>query len=580
MSSRADRTDRRLACETTAARPHFIIAGGLATLTACVIVAQAALLAHIIASAAFGHATVADLRGSIVALAAVLALRALLSGGFELSGKLAASRVMAELRGRLADKLLIRRPGRAPGERTGELAATAIQGVDALDGYFSGYLPSLALAVTVPIAVLIWVVRIDLVTALILALTIPILITFMILIGLRAQSVTQRRWRTLTLLSSHFLDVVAGLETLRAHRRESAQAETLRTVGENYRRETMNTLRLAFLSALVLELCAMIGTALVAATIGIQLTEGDLTLTAGLTVLLLAPEMYAPLRQVGQQFHASADGLAAAERMLNVLDGPGLIDAAVLPSGSATGPVPDPRQEPLRLENVNFAYPDGPSATSAGDAAEVLHDVTFTFAPAQTVALVGRSGAGKSTVAALALRLADPTAGTVSCGDRDLREVPVSAWRSQTAWVPQTTTLFTGTLAENIALAQPRATPQQILRAAASAGLSELVSALPDGLGTAVGEGGRQLSAGQRQRIALARAFLADAALVVLDEPTANLDPATARSLGNSILELSRGRMMLLITHDRELAGRADQVLELGDGAITPPRMDLFAVAA
>ena len=322
-----------------------------------VIVAQAVLLAHIISASAVGHEPLSALRGSLIALIAVIALRALLAGSFELSGRIGAVRVMSELRLRLTRRLLIDRPGRSPRERTGELAAASVQGIDSLENYFAGYLPSLVLAAAVPLAVLVYLAGVDLVAAVILAITIPVLVIFMILIGMGAQSRTRSRWQALTLLSSHFLDVVQGLETLRAHRREEAQAEILEDVGERYRRETMGTLRLAFMSALVLELCAMLGTALVAATIGVQLIGGNLTLDAGLVVLLLAPELYNPLRAVGQQFHASADGLAAAGRVLAVLD-----EREPLPLAEHPRPAGDPRTQPLRFECVTFSYPSRPGA--------------------------------------------------------------------------------------------------------------------------------------------------------------------------------------------------------------------------
>jgi ABC-type transport system involved in cytochrome bd biosynthesis fused ATPase/permease subunit len=307
----------------------------------------------------------------------------------------------------------------------------------------------------------------------------------------------------------------------------------------------------------VLELCAMVGTGLVAATIGVQLTGGHLGLDAGLTVLLLAPELYAPLRQVGQQFHASADGLAAAGSLLAVLDEPGLL------SGGESGPrgrfLPQSRAA-LEFQHASFTYPGRPG--------EVLHELNLTIAPQEFVAVTGSSGAGKSTLAALALRLADPTSGAVTWGEVDLREIPLDDWRAQTAWVPQRVKLFSGTLADNIALADPTASPERIRCAAAAAGLAALVDALPEGLGTEIGDGGRTISAGQAQRVALARAFLSDAALVVLDEPTANLDTQTAAGVADAITQLAEGRTMLVITHDRRLAAQAARTIELTDGAL------------
>jgi thiol reductant ABC exporter CydD subunit len=573
------RIDRRLLHESRAARAQLWLAAGLGVAMAATVVAQAALLAHVIASAAVHHAPLAlaetgmpakgqrppaSVTGSLAALAAVIVARALLAGAFEASGRIGATRVMSELRGRLAEQLLIRAPVSRVEDRTGELAAAAVQGVDALEAYFAGYLPQLVLGAAVPAAILLWVAPVDAVAAGVLALTIPLLIVFMILLGKGAQARARSRWRALALLSGHFLDVVRGLATLRAFRREAAQAETIERVSERYRVETMGTLRVAFLSALVLELCAMLGTALVAVTIGLQLDGGHLSLQAGLTVLLLAPELYGPLRAVGQQFHASADGMAAAERIFAVLDAPSALVAPPLAAvsttalGSGGSRVPDPALAPLRFEAVSFAYPDRRMP--------VLSELELELQAGRTTALVGPSGVGKSTVAALVLRLADPTAGRVSCGGCDLREIAPEAWREHVAWVPQRTRLFAGTIAQNIALAVPGAARARISAAAHAAGLEELLAQLPGGLETRVGEGGRGLSAGQAQRVGLARAFLRDAPLVVLDEPTAHLDADTAAAVGDAIAQLAEGRTTLLIAHDASLVARAERTVTLQHG--------------
>jgi ATP-binding cassette subfamily C protein CydD len=557
----SQRVDRRLARESRAARTQLRLAGGLGVAMAATVVAQAALLAHVIASAAVHHTALARLTGALTALAAVIAVRALLAGAFEATGRRGATRVMSELRGRLAEQLLERSPVSRVADRTGELAAAAVQGVDALEAYFAGYLPQLVLAAAVPVAILVWVAPLDAIAAGLLALTIPLLILFMVLVGRGAQARARARWRALALLSGHFLDVVRGLPTLRAYRREAAQAQTLERVGEHYRTETMGTLRVAFLSALVLELCAMVGTALVAVTIGLQLDSGHLGLQAGLTVLLLAPELYGPLRTVGQQFHASTDGMAAAERIFAVLDAPPALaqaPAAAVPPSAGGRVTPDPAREPLRFERVSFSYPDRPGP--------VLDGLDLELEPGRITALVGPSGAGKSTIAALALRLADPTAGRVSCGGRDLRELTPEAWRARVAWVPQRTRLFAGTLAQNIALAEPGAGRERILAAARAAGLAELLDQLPEGLHTRIGEGGRGLSAGQAQRVGLARAFLRDAPLVVLDEPTAHLDSDTAAAVGETIARLTADRTTLLIAHDARLARSAPRVVVLEHG--------------
>lgn len=557
--------DRRLLRESGAARRHLALIAGLGVVQCGLILAQAGLLGEIVGRSATYGVAVTTLRTPLIALALVLGGRALVSAGFEMTGRLGAARVMSELRGRLVDHLLVIAPGRRARQlRTGELAASAVQGVDALEAYFAGYLPQLILASVVPLAVLVYAAILDPVTALIFAITIPILIMFMVLIGKGTQAKTRRRLGALALLSAHFLDVVRGLETLRAYRRERVQEAVLSDVGEQYRRETMATLRIAFMSALVLELCAMLGIALVAATIGVQLAGGHLTLQAGLTVLLLGPELYAPLREVGQQFHASADGVAAYERIFETMAA-----ESGVPRAAAPRQTPAAARATIRFEAVTFAYPERPDA--------VLDDVSLEFEPGTITALVGPSGSGKSTLARLLMRFDDPSTGRVSWGDVDLRELDVDDWRSQVGWVPQQPTLFTGTVAENIRLGAPDADAQQLADALSAAGAEELVAGLPDGLATVVGEGGRRLSAGQRQRLALARAFLRDAPILVLDEPTAHLDAATAAEVGEGIARVARGRTTLLIVHHAALAAHASKVVTLEAGRVqaptTPPRV-------
>ena len=442
-----------------------------------------------------------------------------------------------------------------------------MQGVDSLEAYFARYLPQLVLAAVAPPAIVVYLAFRDPLAAGVLAVTVPLIPLFMVLIGRSAQDRTRARWRTLGLLSGHFLDVVRGLETLRAHDRAHAQVDTIAAVSDRFRADTMGTLRLAFMSALVLELLAMMGTALAAATVGVQLVGGSLGLTAGLTVLLLAPELYAPLRQLGAQFHASADGLAAAEQIVACLDAPPAVAAVARPRAA-----PDPRDAPVRLEAVSFAYP--------GRAGVVLDGVSLELAPGERVALVGPNGAGKSTLAALILRLADPTAGRITCAGTDLRAVDPRAWRERVAWIPQRPTLFRASVADNIRLGDAAATEERVLAAARAAQVLEFAAGLPQGLATRIGDGGRPLSAGQAQRIALARAFLRAAPLLILDEPTAHLDPAAAAAVGDAVERLAAGRTTLLIAHDLRLALAADRVIRLAGGRAGPHARESIPVEA
>jgi ABC-type transport system involved in cytochrome bd biosynthesis fused ATPase/permease subunit len=323
-------------------------------------------------------------------------------------------------------------------------------------------------------------------------------------------------------------------------------------VSDRYRQATMATLRVSFVSGSVLELAATLGVALAAVTVGVRLVDGGIGLQAGLTVLVLAPELYQPLRQLGAQFHASVDGLAVAERMLAVLDTPPAVDSG----GHAS--VPSPARAPVRLERVSFAYPDRSGL--------VLDALDLELFPGETVGLVGESGAGKSTVAALLLRLRQPAQGRVSVGGVDLSSCDAEGWRRQVAWLPQQPMLFRGTVADNIRLGDAHASNDAVRAAARLAGADDFVRRLPAGYDTIVGDGGRPLSAGEVQRVALARAFLRDAPFVILDEPTANLDPASAALVVDAVERLGTGRTVLLITHRPEAARHADRIVKLVGG--------------
>jgi len=546
---------RRLLRTSRAGRAALAASVALGLAAAALTIAQAVLLASVITRVFMGGEPLAAVEGSLIALVAVSLGRGLVAFGFEASGRVGAARVMAELRDRLVRHLLVERPGGLAGERRGELAAAAVQGVDSLEAWFARYLPQAVLAAVIPLAILAWVVPLDWEAAAILLVTFPLIPLFMVLIGRMAQRSTRARWRALARLGAHLLDVVEGLATLRAFGRAERQAETIAAAGDAYRRETMATLRIAFVSALVLELLAMLGTALVAATIGVQLIDGALGLEAGLTVLILAPELYMPLRNLGAQFHASADGLAAAERIFEALDEPPGVRVPARPL-----PAPDPADAVVRLEDVGFRH--------AGRGEQTLDGASLALRPGESVALVGPSGAGKTTLAKLLLRLADPASGRLSCGGVDLTAVDPAAWRARVAWVPQRPTIFAGSVAENVRLAAPRAGDGEVEAALRAAHAWEFVAALPDGPATRVGDGGRRLSAGQAQRVALARAFARAAPFVLLDEPTANLDPATAEEVEAAIAAHVRGRTALWIAHRPGLAARADRVLALEDGRL------------
>lgn len=536
--------DPRLLRYARATRLFLAAVVGLGIAGAALVIAQAMLIAEVVVGAFQHGLSAGELRTPLMLLALVAIGRAVVSWLTELAAHRASAAVKSELRGRLLERAALLGPGWLSGQRTGSLVALATRGVDALDDYFSRYLPQLGLAVVVPVAVLARIVTEDWVSAAIIVGTLPLIPLFMVLIGWTTRTQMDRQWRLLSRLSGHFLDVVAGLPTLKVFGRAKAQAESIRKITGEYRQATMRTLRIAFLSSFALELLATISVALVAVTIGMRLVHGEMDLYVGLVILVLAPEAYLPLRQVGAQYHAAAEGLAAAEEIFSVLETP------VPASGSLLAPAGE-----IGFEGVTVRYP--------GRSGDAVSDVSFTVAPGETVALVGPSGVGKSTLLNVLLGFVAPTEGRVRVGGADLAEADRVEWRSRIAWVPQRPHLYAGSIAENVRLARPDADDAALRRALADAGAAGFVDALPDGADTVLGEDGAGLSAGQRQRLALARAFLADRSVLLLDEPTASLDGATEAEVVEAVRRLAVGRTVLLVVHRPALLGVADRVVRL-----------------
>ena len=507
-------------------RRYLVVLTVLAVLTAGAVLIQAE-----------GLATLLTGGGVSWFLIAAIASRAALSLGHGvLSGRFAAS-----VRGGLRRRLLS-----SSSDRAGVVATQVTRGVDATDSYLTGYLPSLVVSVVVPVAVIVRLFTTDLTSALVVTATLPLIPVFAILVGKVASAQAERQWGLLTKLGGHFLDVVRGLGTLKVFGRASAQADVVRSMARAHADATMKTLRVAFLSSLVLELVATLSVALVAVPIGFRLLAGGLDARTALLILVLAPEAYLPLRAAGAKFHAAAEGLAALREALAV-------PAVSLRTAARTRRRGAPS---LVLERVSVSYDDVPA----------LSEVDLSVPAGAHVALVGPSGSGKSTLLSVLLGFVPPDSGRVLVDGVDLRSLEPASWLADVAWVPQRPTLFRGSLASNIALGLPGA---DFVAAARAAALDSVAAGLPRGFDTPVGELGEGLSAGQRQRVGLARALArTSAGLVLLDEPTARLDSRTEAAVLSATRRMLPDRTAVLVAHRPEMVSLADRVVELRDGRV------------
>ena len=541
--------DPRLLRYARRAAAWIAVLAGLGAVTAGLVIIQAQLLSTAIAGAVTGRS---PLTGTVIAaLAAVVGVRAVTAWAAQATAHRASAAATSELRRRLLAAVLTLGPSWQRTRRTAELTELATTGVDSLDGYFTSYLPTLILAAAVPLAVLVRIAIADPVSGFTVAVTLPLVPLFGALIGMATSRHAKARWQALAQLAHHFLDVVSGLPTLKVFGRAGAQRESIDKVTGQYRRATMATLRLAFLSGLALEVIAMMSVALVATEIGLRLAGGHLDLRTGLLVLILAPEAYLPLRAVGAQFHATADGLAAAEQVFAVLETPAL--QAPVPETHSLKPADNsnrrlpPLPQPVTVDGVTV-YHDGrpepaPSAAS------------LTIVPGRITALAGPSGCGKSTLLSVLLEFTRPDAGTVT----------PPCPRDAIGWLPQHPVLFAGTVADNIALGCPSAPSDAsapdaaIERAARDAALDDVP------LERVLGERGTGLSAGQRRRVALARALLVCRPVLLLDEPTAGLDAGTEQRVLAALRAQARaGCAVLVVSHRPAVLDAADEVVYLG----------------
>jgi thiol reductant ABC exporter CydD subunit len=545
-----------LAARVPSVRQASVVAVVIGALTAVAIIVQATAMATAIDRSLLHHVPLRTVRPELIAVVLAVVARGLLAFVGEASANRTAESVARTLRRQLLGHTLSLGPSWLAGERPGELSLTATRGLRSLHTYFARYVPQAAMAAVVPIVLLVWVATQNwLALLVVVALVVAVPIT-MIYFGREATRRTERQWRRLGSLAGRFLQLIEGLPTLRAFGREGHGRREVAESAEGVRVATMRTLRVAFLSALAMDMIAGFGVGFVAMVLGLKLLWGELSLQTAMAVLLVAPEIFIPLRRAGAEFHASTEGQAAAARVLEVLDLPTPPTSTMV--SEAAGPAGANRAVTLRIDRLGVNYD--------GRATPALDQFSLQVPPGHRVALVGPSGAGKSTVLAALLGFIEPSAGTMSADQVSSTDGPIAAWRAHFSWVPQRPHLFTASVAENLRLGAPEATDEELFDVLGAVGLDQLVAHLPQSLATCLGHDGLTLSAGERQRLALARALLRAAPILLLDEPTASLDSSTTARMAPAIEPFLSGRTVIVVAHEPVLLPHFDAVVQL-DGA-------------
>lgn len=541
--------DPRLLKYAKATRSFLAFSAVNGLVNTALIILQALMLGELLAAVFISGKELADVQGTLYLLIAVILGRSASAWLSDVVATKASNQAKNELRIAVIRKTLELGPVWVSSRQSGDLATLSTQGLNALDTFFARYLPQLFLAAAIPLTVGITVLTQDWLSALIIGLTVPLIPFFMALVGLYTKSKVDRQWQSLQALSGHFLDLVQGLPTLKVFNRAKRQADVIATVGDDYRSSTMGVFRISFLSSLVLELVSTLSIALVAVSIGLRLVNGSMQLREALIVLFLVPEAYVPLRQMGAQFHAVADGMGAADRMFEILETPTpLIGGVAKPEFGS--------KFKISVNEASFTYPN--------EQLPALLPISVEFESGKLTAIKGVSGSGKSTLVNLLMRFALPTTGKISANGQDLASIDPDFWRSSISYFPQTPWLPYGTIRNALLMGKPAAGDFELTTTLTKVGIEITNSEdFPLGLATEISTTSG-LSMGQRRRIALARAILQDRPIFILDEPTASLDSVTEQIVLATLRQLTtQNKCVIAVAHRPHLVVNADQVIEI-----------------
>lgn len=545
--------DRNLIALLNSARKPFIFSILSGAFTGIAVIYKADILSIILKSVFLDNNSLSQVLNFILILILIIFLQFLFSVLKEWSAGKTSEIIKSGLRNRLLNHVNHLGPVYGRQKSSGEISNLIVEGIDGIDQYFSLYLPGLFLAAIVPISILLFIFPMDILSGIVLLLTAPLIPFFMILIGGAADKLTKKQWDSLSRMSDYFLDIFQGIVTLKIFNRSKEQINEIKNISEKFRQSTMKVLRVAFLSALTLEILASISMAIIAVEIGLRLLYGKFDFQSAMFILILAPEFYLPLRRLGSQFHSGQESVAAAQKLYEVLDRRIIIPDKTKADSSAIKP------GSIEFQNVSFKYDPAGIKT--------INKINIKLDEGKFIALVGYSGGGKSTIVNLILKFIYPTEGKIITGENELSAIPTEEWRKAISLIPQKPYMFHASVKDNIDVGRNYEF-EQIVSAARAAYIHDFISELPLGYDTIIGEQGARLSGGQIQRIALARAFLKDSPLLILDEPTSNLDPHAEELIFDAIHNLIKNKTVLAIAHKLKTIKFADKIYVLNRGKV------------